>query len=122
MPLNAPGCWLLVSALPLLASCSGSPPAEHAAAAATPAWLVERGRQEAELAARSHVAHDFRFADRRQASGITFQNRVVDDAGKAYKLVHYDHGNGVCAADIDSDGLPDLYFATQLGTNELWRN
>ena len=88
----------------------------------TPAWLVERARQEAELAARSRVTHDFRFTDQRQASGITFENRVVDDAGKRYKLVHYDHGSGVCAADVDGDGLPDLYFTTQLGTNELWKN
>lgn len=115
-------CGLLVSALPLLASCSGSPRTERRAAAATPAWLVERARQEAELAARSQVVHDFRFTDQRQASGITFENRVVDDAGKAYKRVHYDHGSGLCAADVDGDGLPDLYFATQLGTNELWKN
>jgi hypothetical protein len=47
---------------------------------------------------------------------------VVDDAGRAYKLVHYDHGSGLCAADVDGDGLPDLYFVTQLGTNELWKN
>ncbi len=110
----------LVSALPLLtsclASCSGRPSAK------TPAWLVERARQEAELAARSHVMHDFRFTDQRQASGITFQNRIVDDAGRAYELAHYDHGSGVCAADVDGDGLPDLYFVTQLGTNELWKN
>ncbi|HEY6108275.1 MAG TPA: CRTAC1 family protein [Gemmatimonadales bacterium] len=112
-------CGLLVSAL---ASCSGSPRTERAAAAATPAWLVERARQEAELAARSPVVHDFRFTDQRSASGITFENRVVDDAGKAYKLAHYDHGSGVCAADVDGDGLPDLYFTTQLGTNELWKN
>ena len=68
------------------------------------------------------MVHDFRFSDQRQASGITFQNRVVDDAGRAYKLAHYDHGSGVCAADVDGDGLPDLYFVTQLGTNELWKN
>ena len=74
------------------------------------------------MAARSQVLHDFRFTDRREASGITFQNRAVDDAGKAYKLVHYDHGSGLCAADVDGDGLPDLYFVTQLGTNELWKN
>ncbi|PYP01505.1 MAG: hypothetical protein DMD57_13780 [Gemmatimonadetes bacterium] len=48
--------------------------------------------------------------------------RIVDDAGKAYKLAHYDHGSGLCAADVDGDGLPDLYFVTQLGTNELWKN
>jgi hypothetical protein len=107
-------CGLLVSALPLLASCGDPHP--------TPTWLVERARQEAELAARSQVVHDFRFTDQRQASGITFESRVVDDAGKAYKLAHYDHGFGLCAADVDGDGLPDLYFATQLGSNELWKN
>src|SRR5438067_2109447 len=105
-------CGLLVS-LHLIASCR-SP--------GTPAWLVERARQEAELAGKSRVVHDFRFTDRRQASGITFENRIVDDAGKAYKLAHYDHGSGLCAADVDGDGLPDLYFVTQLGTNELWKN
>jgi enediyne biosynthesis protein E4 len=88
----------------------------------TPAWLTERARQEADLAAHAKVLHDFRFTDQRQASGITFQNRVVDDAGKAYKLAHYDHGSGLCAADVDGDGLPDLYFVTQLGTNQLWKN
>src|SRR2546426_12640395 len=105
-------CGLLVS-LHLVASCR-SP--------RTPAWLDERARQEAELAARSRVVHDFRFTDRNQASGIMFANRVVDDAGRTYKLVHYDHGSGLCAADVDGDGLPDLYFTTQLGSNELWRN
>ena len=104
---------LLVTLSLLVASCRASPP---------PAWLAERGRQEVELAARSHVAHDFRFTDQRQASGITFQNGIVDDAGKSYKLAHYDHGSGVCAADVDGDGLPDLYFVTQLGTNQLWKN
>jgi hypothetical protein len=104
----------LIHALVLLASCGDPHP--------TPTWLAERGRQEAALAARSQVVHDFRFTDQRRASGITFENRVVDDAGKAYKLVHYDHGSGLCAADVDDDGLPDLYFTTQLGSNELWKN
>ena len=110
-------CGLVVFALALLASCSGSPRTERSTA-----WLVERARQEAELAARSQTVYDFRFTDQRQASGITFESRVVDDAGKAYKLVHYDHGFGLCAADVDGDSLPDLYFVTQLGTNELWKN
>jgi hypothetical protein len=113
----------ILSALSLLASCEDSPRANPpATSAAIPAWLAERGRQEVELAARSSVDHDFRFTDQRLTSGITFANRVVDDASKTYKLVHYDHGNGVCAADVDGDGLSDLYFATQLGTSQLWRN
>ena len=113
---------LLVAALPLplLLSCR-SRSAQRPAAAA-PAWLLERARQEAALAAHSSALHDFRFTDRRDASGISFVNRIVDDAGKAYKKVHYDHGTGLCAADVDGDGRPDLYFVTQLGTNELWRN
>src|SRR2546421_118807 len=109
--------WLALLALDSsLPSCTGR------RAAATRGWLVERARQEAELAARSPVVHDFRFTDQRHASGITFENRTVDDAGRAYKLVHYDHGNGLCAADVDGDGLPDLFFATQLGSNQLWKN
>ena len=36
--------------------------------------------------------------------------------------MHYDHGTGVAAADVDGDGRTDLYFVSQLGTNELWRN
>jgi hypothetical protein len=40
------------------------------------------------------VFHDFQFTDRRQDSGITFRNQIVDDAAKTYKAAHYDHGNG----------------------------
>ncbi len=112
--------WLVVSGLLVLGSCrsnSGQQPA-----ATTSGWLLERAQQEAELAARSAAFHDFRFADQREASGITFENRIVDDAGKFYKKVHYDHGTGLCAADVDGDGRPDLYFATQLGSNEMWKN
>src|SRR5258708_5144402 len=106
-------CSVLVLTLPALA-CRVSEGA--------PAWLEARAQQEARLAAASPAFHDFRFTDRRDASGITFQNRIVDDAGKTYKLVHYDHGSGLCAADVDGDGQPDLFFLTQLGTNQLWKN
>ncbi len=104
----------------LLTSCRSDVPARPLAAA--PAWLLARARQEAELAARSSVPHDFQFTDRREASRIGFVNRIVDDAGKAYKHDHYDHGSGLCAADVDGDERPDLYFVTQLGSDELWRN
>ncbi len=87
-----------------------------------PAWLTARIAQEASLARTSPAFHDFSLANRTAASGITFVHRIVDDAGKNYKAVHYDHGTGLAAADVDGDGLIDLYFVTQLGTNELWKN
>jgi hypothetical protein len=125
MSRTLPRQCFVAATLPILA-CSATeagtnrPPARGLDA--TPPWLQERSREEAALTARSSVVHDFKFTDRREESGITFENRVVDDAAKTYKLAHYDHGSGVCAADVDADGLPDLYFATQVGTNELWKN
>ncbi len=111
---------MLLSGFVVITSCRSNTPERPASVA--PAWLLERARQEAEMAARSSVPHDFQFTDRREAGGIAFVNRIVDDAGKAYKHDHYDHGSGLCAADVDGDGLLDLYFVTQLGSDELWRN
>ena len=69
-----------------------------------------------------HVETGFKFADRQPESGITFEQHITDDSGRFYKAVHYDHGNGVVAADVDGDGLIDIYFVSQLGGNELWKN
>ncbi len=66
--------------------------------------------------------HDFQFEDHFAESGITFEQRPVDDAAKTYMAVHYDHGNGMAVADVDGDGRLDLFFVNQLGGNELWRN
>src|SRR5262245_8965029 len=82
------------------ASSDAAPPADG-----PPAWLLDRGKQEAQLAASSPAFHGFHFTDRIRESGITFVNRVVEDAGKNYKAVHYDHGSGLAAADVDGDGL-----------------
>lgn len=66
--------------------------------------------------------HDFQFSDRLPESGIQFVHHMTDDSGRAEKAVHYDHGSGVAAADVEGDGLPDLFFANQLGGNQLWLN
>ena len=68
------------------------------------------------------MCHDFQFTERLNASGISFKHRIVDDAGKAYKAAHYDHGNGVAIADVDGDGLADIYFVNQVGGNQLSKN
>ena len=81
-------------------------------------------RREAQIAAAGSLRafHDFHFTDALQASGITFVHHIVEDAGKHYKAVHYDHGTGIAVADVDGDGLYDIYFVNQVGGNELWKN
>ncbi len=68
------------------------------------------------------VFHDFTLSDQLPSTGIRFVNRVVDDAARTFKAGHYDHGTGLAAADVDADGLVDLYFVSQRGGNQLWRN
>ncbi len=81
-------------------------------------------RSEAQLATAKEfgVFNQFAFTDRIRESGISFQHHAVEDAGKTYKAVHYDHGNGLAVADVDGDGLLDVLFVNQAGSNELWRN
>ncbi len=86
------------------------------------AWMTTREAAQRKTTASSNVFSNFNFTDRVKESGITFQHKMVDDVGRDYKAVHYDHGNGLAIADVDGDGLEDIYFTTQLGTNELWRN
>jgi len=94
----------------------------HPAEIENPPWLESRELLQKAGARRLEAFHDFKFTDVVESTGITFKNRIVDDAGKLYKAVHYDHGNGVVVADVDGDGLLDIYFPTQIGSNELWRN
>ena len=81
-----------------------------------------RERVQQALGQKYEVFYGFKFQDSVESTGITFKHQIVDDAGRDYKAVHYDHGNGVAAADVDGDGRTDLYFTSQIGPNELWRN
>ncbi len=93
-------------------------------------WRVPEGDKVSDsLAARAKdarrenpIAPGFSFTDRIDESGISFVHRIVDDGGLYWKMSHWDHGNGLAAGDVDGDGLPDLYFVNQIGSNELWHN
>ncbi|MFZ0878614.1 MAG: VCBS repeat-containing protein, partial [Candidatus Acidiferrales bacterium] len=81
-------------------------------------------RKQAQLATVNQfkVFHQFHFTDRVTESGITFVEHSVEDTGRHYKAAHYDHGTGIAVADVDGDGLYDIYFVNQVGGNELWKN
>jgi enediyne biosynthesis protein E4 len=81
-------------------------------------------RKKAQLATVNQfkVFYQFQLVDKVKESGITFVHHIEEDAGRHYKPVHYDHGNGIAVADLDSDGLYDIYFVNQVGGNELWKN
>lgn len=85
-------------------------------------WLQRLRDAQIKAAASVTAFHNFQFADRLAESGISFRHRIVDDAGKTYKAAHYDHGNGLAVADVDGDGLSDIYFVNQVGGNQLWKN
>lgn len=85
-------------------------------------WLEQRRAEQLAAAQGLGAFHDFSLVDRQRDSGITFRHQFVEDAGRAYKAVHYDHGTGVSVADTDGDGRLDLYFVNQAGGNQLWRN
>ncbi len=90
--------------------------------AADPKWIAQR--QSEQMAAKDSITapHDFQFTDEIGASGIDFRHVNSMDVGKFYTANHYDHGTALAVADVDGDGLLDLYFANQAGKNKLYRN
>jgi hypothetical protein len=123
-----PGCVSVLALLPTPTALAADSPAGKQVvdplglrASTLPALEDNRVRQ-IEAAKGWRTFHNFRFTDRQAESGITFEHQPVDDAAKNYLAVHYDHGNGLAAADVDGDGRTDLYFVNQLGASQLWRN
>jgi enediyne biosynthesis protein E4 len=58
-----------------------------------------------------------------EASGVTFANTLPEDtAFNILNYLYYYNGGGVAVGDINNDGLPDLYFTSNLGTNRLYLN
>ncbi len=57
------------------------------------------------------------------ATGIDFANHLPESPDfNILNYLYYYNGGGVAAGDIDGDGLPDLYFTSNLGSDRLYRN
>jgi hypothetical protein len=58
-----------------------------------------------------------------EASGVTFINKLPEDTSfNILNYLYYYNGGGVAVGDINNDGLPDLYFTSNLGANRLYLN
>ena len=57
------------------------------------------------------------------ATGISFLNEVKNGADmNIFKYRNFYNGGGVAIGDINNDGLPDVYFTSNLGANKLYLN
>src|SRR2546422_6137699 len=64
-----------------------------------------------------------RFLDVLPDSGIKFRHHFFrSEQGENYRMNQYDHGSGVLVADVNGDGLMDIYLLDFLGPNALYIN
>ena len=102
----------LLLLLTLVAACRSTPPTSIPAA-----WHDAPGYRWRELAPPGTLTPGFTQLTH---TGIDFTNAVSDS-----ELVHnrqLAQGAGVCLADVDGDGRPDVFLARTEGPNALYRN
>jgi hypothetical protein len=58
-----------------------------------------------------------------KATGVAFVNELPEKPDfNILNYLYYYNGGGVAAGDIDNDGLPDLFFTSNLGPERLYHN
>ncbi|WP_431158399.1 VCBS repeat-containing protein [Winogradskyella poriferorum] len=56
-------------------------------------------------------------------TGIDFKNLVTEDPQHSIiNYIYYYNGGGVATGDVNGDGLPDLFFVSNMGENKLYLN
>jgi hypothetical protein len=64
-----------------------------------------------------------RFVDVLEGAGIDFRHHFFpSEQGENYRMNMYDHGSGILLADVNDDGLIDIYLLDFLGPNALYLN
>ena len=57
------------------------------------------------------------------STGITFNNKVVDDGEfNVFNYRNFYNGGGVAIGDVNNDGKPDIFFTSNQGENKLYIN
>ncbi|MEO5889188.1 MAG: VCBS repeat-containing protein, partial [Ferruginibacter sp.] len=58
-----------------------------------------------------------------EQTGIDFENKIADtDTLNILDYLYYYNGGGVAIGDFNNDGLPDVYFTANQGSNKLYLN
>ncbi|MGH7711672.1 MAG: VCBS repeat-containing protein [Gemmatimonadaceae bacterium] len=58
-----------------------------------------------------------------ESTGVAFVNELPERRDfNILNYLYYYNGAGVAVGDVDGDGLQDLYFSSNLGSNRLYRN
>ena len=91
-------------------------------------WVSVRARLAASAfalvltACRHEAPPAFELLDPKR-TGVTFANRLPKDTSfNILNYLYYYNGGGVAVGDVNNDGLPDLYFTSNVGSNRLYLN